>query len=157
MCRLKNGITDNVFSYTLGAGGISTGSKAVITININRLVQKAVKEGADISERVREQTRKNHKYMLAFNELLKDELKAGLLPIYDAGYISLEKQYLTTGINGLVEGAEFLGIDISPNEEYYKYCEMILSPIMEENKKAKTKEVMFNTEYVPKMCGHEAA
>lgn len=87
--------------------------------------------------------------MLAFNEILKDELKAGLLPIYDAGYISLEKQYLTQGINGFVEGAEFLGIDISPNEEYFKYGEMILRPIMEENKKARTKEVMFNTEFVP--------
>ena len=148
-CRLKNGITDNVFSFTLGAGGISTGSKAVITTNINKLVQDAVKDGADISERVREQAIKNQKYLLAFNELLKEELADGLLPIYDAGYISLEKQYLTQGINGLVEGAEFLGIEISPNENYYKYCEMILSPIMEENKKARTNEVMFNTEYVP--------
>lgn len=148
-CRLKNGITDNVFSFTLGAGGISTRSKAVITTNINRLVQNAVKDGADISERVREQAIKNQKYLLAFNEILKDELKAGLLPLYDKGYISLPKQYLTQGINGLVEGAEFLGIDISPNEDYYRYCEMILSPIMEENKKARTKEVMFNTEYVP--------
>lgn len=148
-CRLKNGITDNVFSFTLGAGGISTGSKAVITTNINKLVQGAVRDGADISERVREQAIKNQKYLLAFNELLKEELADGLLPIYDAGYISLEKQYLTQGINGLVEGAEFLGIEISPNENYYKYCEMILSPIMEENKKARTSEVMFNTEYVP--------
>lgn len=148
-CRLKNGITDNVFSYTLGAGGISTGSKAVITINVNRLVQQAQKEGVSISEKMREQTLKNHKYLIAFNEILKDELKNGMLPIYDAGYISLEKQYLTTGINGLIEGAEFLGIDISPNEEYYKYCEEVLSPIMEENKKARTKEIMFNTEYVP--------
>lgn len=146
---MKNGITENVFSFTLGAGGISTGSKAVITTNVNRLVQDAVRDGADISERVREQARKNQKYLLAFNEILKDELKAGLLPIYNAGYISLEKQYLTQGINGFVEGAEFLGIDISPNEEYYKYGEMILRPIFEENKKARTKEVMFNTEFVP--------
>lgn len=148
-CRLKNGITENVFSYTLGAGGISTGSKAVITTNINRLVQNAVRDGADISERVREQAQKNQKYLLAFNEILKDELRDGLLPIYDAGYISLEKQYLTQGINGFAEGAEFLGIDISPNEEYFKYGEMILRPIFEENKKARTKEVMFNTEFVP--------
>ena len=60
-------------------------------------------------------------------------------------------------INGFAEGAEFLGIDISPNEEYYKYGEMILKPIFEENKKARTKEVMFNTEFVPKMCGHKVA
>ena len=157
-CRLKNGITENVFSFTLGAGGISTGSKAVITTNVNRLVQDVwnAKKLAgddfdlcDISDKIREQAIKNQKYLLAFNEILKDELKAGLLPLYDKGYISLPKQYLTQGINGLVEGAEFLGIDISPNEEYYKYCESVLSPIMEENKKARTKEVMFNTEYVP--------
>ena len=72
-----------------------------------------------------------------------------MLPVYDAGFISMEKQYLTIGINGFVEGAEFLGIDISTNEEYYKYGEMILKPIYEENKKAKTKIVSFNTEFVP--------
>lgn len=148
-CRLKNAITDNVFSYTLGAGGISTGSKAVITININRLVQDAVKNGEDISEKVRKQVQKNHKYLLAYNEILKDELNAGLMPVYDAGYISMEKQYLTNGLNGLIEAAEFLGIEVGPNEEYYKFCESILKPMMEENKLARTKEVMFNTEYVP--------
>ena len=148
-CRLKNGITDNVFSYTLGAGGISTGSKAVITININRLVQDAVKAGKDINEVIRAEAEKNIKYLTAFNELLKEEFAAKMLPVYDAGYISLEKQYLTTGINGFVEAAEFLGIDISDNDEYYRFGEMILKPIMEVNKAHKTEELMFNTEFVP--------
>jgi len=148
-CRLKNGITENTFSYTLGAGGIATGSKAVITMNVNRIVQDAIKNGVDYSEAIREQAKKNHKYLIAYNELLKQELNNGMLPIYDAGYISLEKQYLTQGINGLVEAAEFLGIDINPNEEYHEFCRKILEPIMEENKKARTNELMFNTEYVP--------
>lgn len=148
-CRLRNGITDNTFSYTLGAGGVSTGSKGVITININRLVQDAVRENKDISETVRETVRDIHKYLIAFNETLKDSLDAKMLPVFDAGFISLEKEYLTIGINGFVEGAEFLGIDISPNEEYFKYGEMILKPIFEENKNAKTEEVMFNTEFIP--------
>ena len=72
-----------------------------------------------------------------------------MLTIYNAGYISLDKQYLTQGINGLVEAAEFLGLDISPNEEYYNFCRKVLEPIMEENKNARTSELMFNTEYVP--------
>lgn len=38
-CRLRNGIEENIFSYTLGAGGIMTGSKGVITLNLNRIVQ----------------------------------------------------------------------------------------------------------------------
>ena len=156
-CRLKNGITDNVFSYTLGAGGISTGSKAVITININRLVQDVKKKSdknnldfnIELDKAIRSQVNDIHKYLNAFNEILKDEQSSGLLPIYDAGYISLPKQYLTIGINGLVEGAEFLGIEVTPNAEYFDYCKSILAPIQEENKKARTDEIMFNTEYVP--------
>ena len=156
-CRLKNGITDNVFSYTLGAGGISTGSKAVITININRLVQDVKKKSdknkldfdTELDKAIRSQVDDIHKYLNAFNEILKDEQASGVLPIYDAGYISLPKQYLTIGINGLVEGAEFLGIKVAPNPEYFNYCKSILAPIQEENKKARTDEIMFNTEYVP--------
>ena len=156
-CRLKNGITDNVFSYTLGAGGISTGSKAVITINVNRLVQDVKKKSdknnldfdTELDKAIRSQVDDIHKYLNAFNEILKDEQSSGLLPIYDAGYISLPKQYLTIGINGLVEGAEFLGIKVTPNPEYFNYCKSILAPIQEENKKARTDEIMFNTEYVP--------
>lgn len=104
-CRLKSAITSNVFSYTLGAGGIMTGSKGVITVNINRLVQNVAKEHggkenitlADISDGVHEQISKMHKYMTAWNEILKDSLKAGMLPVYNANYIDLSKQYLTMG------------------------------------------------------------
>ena len=137
-CRLRNEVQDNTFSFTLGAGGVSTGSKGVITTNINRLVQNAIAEGKDISEKMREEAIKNQKYLIAFNEIVKDNLKS-----------NMDKQYLTQGVNGFVEGAEFLGIEISPNEKYFEYCEKILRPIYEENRKAKTSELMFNTEFVP--------
>lgn len=148
-CRLRNELQDNTFSFTLGAGGVATGSKGVITMNINRIVQDAVHNGVDISEAVKAVTQRVHKYLLAFNEIIKDNFNARLLPVYDAELISLEKQFLTIGINGFVEGAEFLGIDISPNDEYFEYGEKILKPIYTLNKAAKTSEIMFNTEFVP--------
>lgn len=149
-CRLRNELQDNTFSFTLGAGGVSTGSKSVITINMNRLIQNAVRENLSIEDVVKEQVQDIHKYLLAYNELLKDMFNAKLLPVYDAGFISLEKQFLTIGINGLVEGAEYLGYSISPDDkEYCDFINSILSAIYQENKKAKTSEVMFNTEYVP--------
>ena len=148
-CRLRNELQDNTFSFTLGAGGVSTGSKGVITININRLVQNAVRDDRDISEAVTEQIKKVHCYLKAFNEIMKDNFNAKLLPVYDAGYISLEKQFLTVGVNGFVEGAEFLGIPISPNNDYFAYCEKILKPIYDLNKAERTDELMFNTEFVP--------
>lgn len=148
-CRLKNEMQDNTFSFTLGAGGVSTGSKGVITINLNRLVQNAVRKDRDIAEAVREQVNKIHKYFYAYNAIVEDNFNSRMLPVYDAGYISMEKQYLTIGINGFVEAAEYLGIDVSPNSEYFNFGEYILKPIYEANRLARTSKIMFNTEFVP--------
>lgn len=151
-CRLRNEMQKNTFSFTLGAGGVSTGSKCVMTMNINRLVQNAIRDNIPIEEAVAAQTEKLHKYLLAFNEILKENLVKHMLPIYEAGFISLDKQYLTIGINGFVEGAEFLGIEIAPdNPEYISYGEKILKPIYLLNKRDKDPQngIMFNTEFVP--------
>lgn len=148
-CRLRNELQDNTFSYTLGAGGVSTGSKGVVTININRLVQNATRSGRDISDAVAEQAEKVHKYLKAYNEIVKDNFNARLLTVYDAGFISLEKQFLTLGVNGVNEGAESLGIKVSNNDAYIAYIESVLRPIYEINKRDRTEEVMFNTEFVP--------
>ncbi len=148
-CRLRSSITENTFSFSLGAGGISTGSKCVMTININRLVQDAKKNGSSIPDAVREQTMHVHKYLKAFNSLVLDAMGKKMIPLYDAGFVSPDKQYLTVGINGLVEGAQFLGIEIGDNESYHDYVDSILSTIHELNVKDKETGIMFNTEYVP--------
>ena len=148
-CRLRNEVSDNQFSYSLGAGGIATGSKSVMTLNINRLVQDAVNKGYDMIDYLRSQVQKVHKFQTAYNELLKDYLKDGLLTVYTAGFINLKKQYLTVGVNGVIEAAEFLGIEVSDNDTYREFMQSILKTISDENRKAKTKELMFNTEFVP--------
>lgn len=151
-CRLRNELQDNTFSYTLGAGGVSTGSKCVISINVNRLVQDAVWDTPlrDVMDRMEIQIEKIHKYLIAFNEILKERLAASLLPVYDAGYIALDKQYLTIGVNGLVEGAEALNIPVeADNPEYIAYVDAVLAPIYAANRAARTSELMFNTEMVP--------
>lgn len=148
-CRLRNEVTDNQFSYSLGAGGIATGSKSVMTLNINRLVQDAVNNGYDMIEYLRENVKKVHKFQTAYNELLKNYLKDGLLTVYTAGFIDMKKQYLTIGVNGVIEAAEFLGIPVNDNPTYREFMQSILKTISDENRKARTKELMFNTEFVP--------
>lgn len=148
-CRLRNEVTDNQFSYSLGAGGIATGSKSVMTLNINRLVQDAANNGYDMIEYLRENVKKVHKFQTAYNELLKDYLKDGLLTVYTAGFIDMKKQYLTIGVNGVIEAAEFLGIPVNDNPTYREFMQSILKTISDENRKARTKELMFNTEFVP--------
>jgi len=143
-CRLKNDVSDQVndFSYSLGAGGVSTGSMNVITINLNRLIQ----DGRDLATEVD----KIHKYQLAFRDLFVEYRDAGLLPTFSEGFIDIERQYLTVGINGLVEAAEYLGMEISNNAEYKAWTSKTLKTISDLNKiNSKKYGVKFNTELVP--------
>ena len=141
-CRLRNEIADHTFSYSLGAGGVATGSINVITINMNRLVQ----DGRDLATEVS----KIHQYQYAYRKLMEEYLAAGMLPVYDAGFISLDKQFLTIGINGMVEAAESQGLTVGYNPEYMAFVQERLKIIFQANQAASKKYgVKFNTEFVP--------
>ena len=141
-CRLRNEISDNTFSYSLGAGGVSTGSINVITLNMNRLIQK----GHDLKSQID----KIHKYQVAYRTLIEQYKDAGMLPVYDAGFISLDKQFLTIGINGMVEAAESQGLVAGNNQPYKDFVTSQLKVIYDANKLAKKEfGFMFNTEFVP--------
>ncbi len=184
-CRLRNSITEldkidgshnhTTHQYSMGTASVSTGSKSVMTINLNRLIQLATrryfveKKGvvidgskaltrADydknqlyeyIRAAVTEETERVHKYQKSFNEIIKDFLAAHMLDVYQAGFIDMRRQYLTIGVNGLTDAAEFLGLTISPNPEYNEFVDTILETINRSNKKDKTPDTMFNTEFVP--------
>lgn len=141
-CRLRNEISDNTFSYSLGAGGVSTGSINVITLNLNRMIQDG--------RCIRDEVRKIHKYQVAYRSIMQEYLDAGMLPVYKAGFLQMEKQFLTIGINGMVEAAESTGIVIGDNPAYHAFVESQLKAIYEENRQAKeTYGYLFNTEFVP--------
>ena len=161
--------------YSMGTASVATGSKSVMSVNLPRLIQLAVeryynekgieyKRGAQISG-ISEETRKEmyeyikqdvydmteriHKYQTAFNETIKDFFKAGMLDVYNAGFIDMKKQYLTVGVNGITDAAEFMGLTVGNNEDYREFVNNILETINICNKKDRTRECMFNTEFVP--------
>lgn len=137
-CRLRNEFTDNTFSYTLGAGGVSTGSVQVITINMNRYVQTKEEAFAKLLGRV-------HMYLLAHRAVIEDYIEGGLLPAYSTGFISLDKQFCTIGINGMLEASEF-----ERGKADTAFFSQYLKEIYENNKEwKKLTGVKFNTEFVP--------
>ena len=185
-CRLRNSLKDldvsdeehnhNTHQYSMGTASVSTGSKSVMTINLNRLIQNSARkyfkekfgltlpEGKPLDpslkydradfyrymdEDITAMCEKVHKYQTAFNETIKDFLQADMLDVYRAGFIDMKRQYLTLGVNGLTDAAEFLGLKISPNEDYREFVNSILETINISNRKDKTRETMFNTEFVP--------
>lgn len=100
-CRLRNEMTDNVFSFTNGLTGVQTGSANVITLNMNRITQdwtRSMNLGREdmirnfsyfedsfvtyleaILERV-------YKYHKAYKTLLYEVEKQGLMTASNAGY-----------------------------------------------------------------------
>lgn len=137
-CRLRNEFTDNTFSYTLGAGGVSTGSVQVITINMNRYVQTKEEAFLELIDRV-------HMYLLAHRAVIEDYIEGGLLPAYSTGFISLDKQFCTIGINGMLEASEF-----AQGKADTTFFSKYLKEIYESNKRWKEDTgVKFNTEFVP--------
>ena len=146
-CRLRNELADNTFSYTLGAGGVVTGSAQVITINLHRAVRE---NGKDWKECLDAQIDLVHMYLLASRTVYEDYIAAGLLPAYTAGYMDISKQFLTIGLNGVVEAAEYLGYNISNNDAYKKFLAEMLAVFKAKNKEALKKYgCRFNTEFVP--------
>ena len=162
-CRLRNNVEDQIndFSYSLGAGGVMTGSMNVITLNMNRFIQNILnteeyeesKHLPILLNELKQQIRMIHYYQMGFKALFKEFEKAGLMPAYTNNYISLDKQYLTVGINGLLEGAEYLGYEASNNEQYKNFISTVLSTISETNRETckayPNMKLKINCELVP--------
>ena len=160
-CRLSSKLSKPQFNFTNGQIGEMTGSKNVITLNLNRIIQDWYntlgspnplswnEHRDDFKEYLCAILDRVYKYQTAYNDCLMKLYDAGLLTVYTAGFIDLKKQYLTIGINGLNQAAEFLGIDCNKNPRYEQFCNDIFSFIKEQNTLHKTKDLMFNTEFTP--------
>ncbi len=124
-CRLRNEIQDNGFSYTLGAGGVSTGSKSVLTINLNRCIQHARRVGTPTWSCSKRSWTWCTKCSWPTTRTCATSTPGACFPLFDAGYINLARQYLTIGVNGLVEAAESLGLRIDDNADYQRFVQEI--------------------------------
>ena len=157
-CRLRNEVKNNTFSSTTGLTGVQTGSANVITLNLNRIVQDCCKQHGgdprfissknlkpyliDILERV-------YKYHIAYKTMLYELENQGMLTASKAGYISMRKLFSTIGVNGFNEAAEYLGMEISNNEDYKEFISFLFKTILDFCKKKSTPQFLFNLEVVP--------
>lgn len=169
-CRVLNEMSDNTFSSTTGMTGVMTGSCNVITLNINRIVQDWFKNydnnitPSDVSKYSKDlypslkwylQTilDRVYKYHIAYKTMLYDLEDKGMLAASNGGYIYIKKLYSTIGVIGYTEAAQFLGLEISNNEEYKEFLQLILGTIKEQNKlhsiKDKKRPFLFNSEAIP--------
>ncbi len=114
-CRLRSD-KSKVFSNSLGGSSSNIGSYGVCTINLATLGLRY----KDNIEKFYEELNKNISYAQEVNrcklQFIKKDVKAGSLPMYTLGFVALDKQYATLGINGLFECCKELGKDLRTDE-----------------------------------------
>lgn len=113
-CRLRSNKENQYIGYTNSFGGASTqiGSFGVVTLNLPRAAHYSGGDVEEFLDRVAELVHISVKINNAKRELIKKRIAVHALPLYDYGFMSLQKQYATTGLNGINEAVEILGYDI---------------------------------------------
>ena len=150
-CRLRSDKSNEYIGYTNSFGGASSqiGSYGVVTLNLPRI---AIQSNGDIEvfinklkELVNTSIRINH----AKRNILTKRIEMKALPLYDYGFMNIQKQYATTGLNGINEAIQFLGENIL-TEKGQEICAKILKTVNTINDKADKKyKYAHNCEQTP--------
>lgn len=94
-----------------------------------------------------------YKYHITYKTMLYEWEEKKMFASSNGGYINIKDLYSTIGLNGLNEAAEFLGMKVSNNPEYFEFLQLILGTIKEQNKlhsiHDKKRPFLFNSEVVP--------
>jgi len=121
-CRMKNDYErldriNKEYQNSFGVGGISIGSTRVAGVNLPRIAFNMRADGAiDYSVYLQEALEACSKVLIAHREVIKKHIAAGALPLYDTGWIDIDKQYSTFGFIGSYELLDLLGYNVTTEE-----------------------------------------
>jgi ribonucleoside-triphosphate reductase len=116
-CRMKNDfekLSKREYQNSFGVCGISLGSTRVCGVSLPQIAFKMKRDNStDYRGYLEKELNKCRKILFSHRELLKDRISRGSFPLYQAGWMSLDKQYNTLGFIGAYEFLDILGLDIT--------------------------------------------
>ena len=120
-CRLRSE-SDNEYFNSFGSGGTKIGSLSVVTLNLPRIALKITDDTTpDLTPKNRKQgflcylgdaVERAAKINHIKRHIVKKRIENGNLPLYTLGFMDVNRQYSTCGVNGINEALEILGLDI---------------------------------------------
>ena len=112
-CRLRSE-TDNEYFNSFGSGSTQIGSLGVVTINLPRLAYKYNDKEIFIEELI-SVVDVVGKINNAKRHIIKKKIDGKSQPLYNLGFMDINRQYSTCGLNGINEALQLLGFDILTN------------------------------------------
>lgn len=147
-CRLRSD-TSNEYFNSFGAGSSKIGSLGVVTVNMPRLAEKCKGDKDKFIEGMLYFTDIASKINNAKRHIVRKKIENGNLPLYTLGFMELQKQYSTLGVNGIYEALEYLNLDIT-TEEGLNYLTHVLDEVNKRNDMcAKQYNAPHNIENIP--------
>jgi len=114
-CRMRSEVdkvADVGYQNSFGVGGVSIGSHRVAGLNLARIAILE-KDDPDIVEKDLDVL---HHILVSHRRLLQHRIDGGTLPLYNAGWININRQYSTIGFVGAYEYVVNKGHDIKTEE-----------------------------------------
>lgn len=133
-CRLKSDVT-NLLSKrnqelgnfnSIGGTALSVGSVKVSTINFARIAYESNGKESTFLKILDERLDTTMKILDIVRDLIKKNVKKGLLPNFTHGLIDFEHLYNTIGINGIYEVMKYFGYTETDEEGNTYYTEKAL-------------------------------
>lgn len=135
-CRLRSN-TDNEYFNSFGSGSTKIGSLGVCTINLPRLAYKNKDNKDEFFKELKQLTDICAKVNHTKRFIVRKRIDNGNLPLYSLGFMDLNKQYSTCGINGLNEAVELMGYNIldKDGQEFVLECLTVINKANEDSQK----------------------
>ena len=148
-CRLRSKKDNKFFQSSLSGTGTKIGSLGVCTLNLPRLAYLCKGDEKDFFKRIQENVELAQRINTVKRSILKNAINKKMIPMYNLGYVLLNTQYQTLGLNGIYEALEILGHSIV-EDEGLKFAEDMLDKLnMWNDEIAGTLQVPVNMEQIP--------
>jgi len=147
-CRLRSDKSNEYFN-SFGSGSSKIGSLGVVTINLPRLAFKYKSNIEKFHKELTHLTQLCAKINHIKRKLVQKRIDNGNHPLYTLGFIDIDTQYSTVGINGFNECVEILGKNILEEDGINLGLEIIKTINNENDKCAKQFKSAHNCEQIP--------
>lgn len=113
-CRLRSDTNSEYFN-SFGSGSTKIGSLGVVTVNLPRLAYRNKDNEDEFFEALEDIVESVAKINNCKRHIIKRRIENGAQPLYMQGFMDINKQYSTCGLNGINEAITIMGYDVLHN------------------------------------------
>lgn len=147
-CRLRSDKNNEYFN-SFGSGSSKIGSLGVVTINLPRLAFKYSNDEETFHKELTHLTQICSRINHAKRKLVQKRIDNGNHPLYTLGFINIDTQYSTVGINGFNECVEIFGKNILEQDGIDFGLRVIKTINIENDRCSKQYKTPHNCEQIP--------